>query len=450
MNFADEQPVKTLAVVLTEDCSLRCSYCFCGEKSKENLSFNRAKDIVDWFASKEASGDVNKLRLVFWGGEPMMRMDLIENIVDYCKTKDKKFTFGMTTNGMHLTDENIKKLKELGVDTLVSLDGGPESHNKFRKLPNGEGSYEHIEENLKKYLEHFPGSNVRLSLSSHNVERFSGDVKHLYNLGFRSIFWSPVLEDDWSDEDVSILRKEYFEVADFYIKKALEGDKFRVKWFHDGIKNLLYPGRNKYFCGAGRTYLSAGLDGRIYPCHRFDKFENDTSAEEEPFCLGTVDDGLMNQKERNMFCNGDHFAYCKDCKLYKLGFCKGSCYAGNVDFSGGDILYSPPIHCAEVNIRFDVANYIYKKTKDTDFMKRKISRIHKKMGNPKNLGSINCGHADLEYDGGPLIEEDDYYKDNTEEDMELDLLQKYFQADGKTQDALIYSLLEKKTKEVNK
>lgn len=445
MKWIETGEITAISLSLTEDCSLRCSYCFCGEKSKRTMDLEKAKRIIDWFVSPDVSGKAENLDLTLWGGEPMMAWPNAIAIAEYCKTKEKKIRINMTTNGMHLNEKTIDEMKKYNISALVSLDGSSKSHDKHRKLPNGEGSYAVIRKNLETYLKHYPYANVRLSLSKDNVGNFFDDVRHLYEeVGFKNIFWSPVLEDDWTNEDVQTLRDEYFKIADFYVKQIKAGRHMGVKWFDDGFETLLYPGQGKYFCGAGRGFVGVGVDGRVYPCHRFDKFENNTSAEQETFCLGiATESDIMKPKLRQMFWADNHFAYCKQCKLYKIGFCKGSCYAANVDFNGNDILYAPPMHCAEINIRFDVISYIHEQLKSTTWMKKKINAIHKKHGNSLNLGYIPCGQIDAEYQGGPLIKAEPYFGET--KDMDVDLLQKYFETDDLgIKDAIVLTLLEKK------
>ncbi|MFW5895102.1 MAG: radical SAM protein, partial [archaeon] len=385
----DRFPIKTMSLVMTENCSLRCDYCFCGKKQSREIDFKKAKKAVDWFLKPSVSdGKANSMN--FWGGEPMLKWDLIKKVVEYTKSKKEGLNFSLTTNGMHFDEKTIEEMVEYEVGALISLDGGPESHNKHRKLPNGEGSYHIIEKNLKRYLKYRPNANVRISLSKDNLKNFSNDLKHIYNLGFRNIFWSLVYEADWNHKDAKILKNEYYKIAEFYIKKVKEGDPFGVKMFRDGWREMLYPNKNSYFCGAARTYVGVGVDLRIYPCHRFDDFENKQTAEKEEFCIGTIEKGITKPDIRKMFCDAMSPSYCKECKLFKVGFCHGGCYAANYTWNKKDILYTIPIHCKETEARFEILNYIYEKLKHTGYMKRKINRIHKRKGNAKNLGSIPC------------------------------------------------------------
>ena len=78
------------------------------------------------------------------GGEPLVRKDLCD-VMEYA-TNELGFHWGMTTNGILLNEENIKKLKKAKMDTIsISIDGLEETHDKFRGV---EGSYNTIINNI--------------------------------------------------------------------------------------------------------------------------------------------------------------------------------------------------------------------------------------------------------------------------------------------------------------
>lgn len=123
MKWIETGEITAISLSLTEDCSLRCSYCFCGEKSKRTMDLEKAKRIIDWFVSPDVSGKAENLDLTLWGGEPMMAWPNAIAIAEYCKTKEKKIRINMTTNGMHLNEKTIDEMKKYNISALVSLDG---------------------------------------------------------------------------------------------------------------------------------------------------------------------------------------------------------------------------------------------------------------------------------------------------------------------------------------
>ncbi|MBM4049162.1 MAG: 4Fe-4S cluster-binding domain-containing protein, partial [Planctomycetes bacterium] len=95
-------PIRYLELDVTEDCVLRCSYCFRRNKQPHRMSWDTAKAAVDWFM--EASGDQNRVSIYLFGGEPLMCFDLIKEVVPYAEReaakRGKRVHCGATTNAV--------------------------------------------------------------------------------------------------------------------------------------------------------------------------------------------------------------------------------------------------------------------------------------------------------------------------------------------------------------
>ena len=95
---------------LTENCNLKCKYCYEKNKTTNEIDFENIKSIIDYEIKQN-----NKNSLInFYGGEPLLRKDLIYKTINYIKSKNTKtkFNFGLATNGMLLDDEFLKYIKK--------------------------------------------------------------------------------------------------------------------------------------------------------------------------------------------------------------------------------------------------------------------------------------------------------------------------------------------------
>lgn len=115
---------------LTRRCNLNCKYCY-ENKGIEDLSFENIKLVID--SEIKAKNKISTIS--FYGGEPLIRKDLIYQIVDYIKSQKRKtkFFFNMTTNGTLLDEEFIafaKKNEFLHI--AYSFDGIKEIHDLNR------------------------------------------------------------------------------------------------------------------------------------------------------------------------------------------------------------------------------------------------------------------------------------------------------------------------------
>lgn len=120
-------------IEVTNRCNAKCAHCFCwrSEPGSELGSY---------------AGLVEKFRpCIVWitGGEPLLRLDLVQIIKDIRKA-DRHLYLGLSTNGSLLDSWLGRQLLDAGLDQVnISLDFVGTQHNAFRGL---ERLYEHIEE----------------------------------------------------------------------------------------------------------------------------------------------------------------------------------------------------------------------------------------------------------------------------------------------------------------
>lgn len=118
---------------LTEECDLRCKYCFADSTKplEHELSTRECYQVLD---NIEESGTT---AVLFGGGECTLREDLLQ-IVDYAANKKGLFV-GINTHGHKLVDRLfVQSLKLAGVSQIkIAVDGLQESHDWNR----GKGAY---------------------------------------------------------------------------------------------------------------------------------------------------------------------------------------------------------------------------------------------------------------------------------------------------------------------
>ena len=92
---------------VTNACNMYCDHCYreAGCKAEEELSTAEAKTLLEQIAR------ANFKIMIFSGGEPLMRPDIVE-LVAYAKKLGLRPVFG--TNGTLITLEMAQKLKEAG------------------------------------------------------------------------------------------------------------------------------------------------------------------------------------------------------------------------------------------------------------------------------------------------------------------------------------------------
>lgn len=181
LRYYDQNIVlRKFSLGVTEDCNYRCTYCkktiangYKGH-SKENLSEENACKAIDYYFHKYTSV-FNKLSpdkkelllqiippgLSWYGGEPFLNFDLIQNTARYFKglpwekfhIRPEELRFAANTNLSVMTGEMLGFLVDNRVHLYASLDGPAEEHDKCRVFEDGRGTFETAYGNLMKIKE---------------------------------------------------------------------------------------------------------------------------------------------------------------------------------------------------------------------------------------------------------------------------------------------------------
>ena len=352
--------IKALCLHICHDCNLRCKYCFADEgayhAAREMMSFDTAKAAIDFLLKN--SGNRKVLEVDFFGGEPLMNLDVVKKTVYYAKAEAKKlgkrFLFTTTTNGLLLDDDAIKFFNEEMENVVLSLDGRPEVHDAVRKTVNGKGSFSAVIDKVKKFVKSRGDKHyyVRGTFTAKNLD-FSRDVLFLADEGFDSLSVEPVVTDipelAIKEEHLEGIGREYERLCDEYIRREKEGKGFN--FFHFNIDLEGGPCLNKRVsaCGAGNEYFSVVPSGDIYPCHQF--------AGDKEFCMGSVFSGLERADLRKKFAESCLFTR-KDCDgCFAKFICSGGCNANNYHFNG-DIEKPYTVTCAMMKKRAECAMHV--------------------------------------------------------------------------------------------
>ncbi|MEG1519708.1 MAG: thioether cross-link-forming SCIFF peptide maturase [Clostridia bacterium] len=335
----EKNVVKALCLHICHDCNLRCHYCFAEGgtymTSRDYMSFDVGKNSIDFMIQN--SGSIKNLEVDFFGGEPLLNFEVVQQITEYAKGQaklfDKKFKFTMTTNCILLDDDKIKWLNDEMDNIVLSIDGRKEIHDELRKAPNGKGSYDVVLKNALK-LRAVRGNKdyyVRGTFTANNLD-FDKDVRHLQAVGFDQISIEPVVLPDsdkyaLKEEHLPEIKATYDRLSKEYHVMRKNGDTwFNFFHFMIDLKNGPCIYKRIKGCGAGVEYFAVTPQGNIFPCHQF--------ADKPEFMVGNVFDKVINKDITQKFLtsNLQTKSSCKDC--WAKYYCGGGCAANNYNFNG--------------------------------------------------------------------------------------------------------------------
>ena len=356
----DKRPIvlKALCLHIAHDCNLACEYCFAGkgeyQGEKAMMSFETGKKALDYMVAN--SGSRRHLEVDFFGGEPTMNFEVVQQLVDYGreleKKHDKVFRFTLTTNGLLVDDEMIEYMNKEMSNVVLSLDGRKEINDAKRKKPNGEGSYDVIVPKFQNFVQKRGNKEyyMRGTFTRNNLD-FTNDIFHMADLGFKELSMEPVVSKPDTDyalreEDLDKLYEQYEILAKEMIKRKKEGNPFTFYHYMIDLSGGPCIYKRITGCGSGTEYLAVTPNGDLYPCHQF--------VGDKKFLMGNVWDGVKNTELRDEFklCNVYSRKECEHCwaKLYCSGGCAANSYHTTGTINGvyeyGCKLFRKRIECA--------------------------------------------------------------------------------------------------------
>jgi uncharacterized protein len=365
----DEQQIReklatertSLTLVVTEQCNFRCSYCIYGGAyslrrchSEHRMSCQTARRAIDEFL--EHSGQTKARSVAFYGGEPLLNLDLIRQCIEYI-TLDRRQTdiqFLMTTNGSLLRGEAAEFVAKHRIRLNLSLDGPEKVHDRYRRQKDGSGSWRLVMDNLANLLSQYPQYRQPGLLSLHATVAPPADLRDLEEFFASCELFEPAMELGLaavSPLDTTFLdslppdQREiggYDAVHERFVRNMRDGTLCRDRrqpalWVQRALfeKNILsfykrgyaseqHPLLPKRFafsptCIPGIRRLFVTADGSYYPCER---------VQETPeLCIGSVLHGIDPTKAYELMRDFADLGKDQCCSCWCLPVCMAGCVA---------------------------------------------------------------------------------------------------------------------------
>jgi putative peptide-modifying radical SAM enzyme len=245
--------------------------------------------------------------IVFYGGEPLLQIEKMKEIIDNIDVP-----FRMQTNGKLLNQLPKKYLDKIG-KILISIDGTKERTDYNR----GKGTYDLILENIKK----FEGEAIaRMTISQEFPDVFE-QVKHLIEkANFKSIHWqldAGFYKFDFNEDKFSKFVEEYnksiSKLINYWLEEMQKGNVLKLYPFLAIIESLLKDEPTKLRCGAGHSGYAITTNGKIVACPIMNNIKE--------FEAGNLN---SNPEELKKF---ELENPCEECNYLKL--CGGRCLYSN-------------------------------------------------------------------------------------------------------------------------
>ncbi|MBR1858456.1 MAG: thioether cross-link-forming SCIFF peptide maturase [Selenomonadaceae bacterium] len=353
--------VKSLCLMVAQDCNLRGKYCFGdgGSYGSNRAIMNEkvGRAAVDFIIKNSKSR--RHCEIDFFGGEPLINLNTVKAVTEYVRQREaetgKIFKLTLTTNGMLLNDSAIKWLNDNNISLVLSLDGRKEIHDAMRPDSTGHGSYDRALKNFKNLVKSRDGQNyyLRGTYTKKNLD-FTNDVLDLNDKGFDILSVEPVVLKDsplgFTEADLPLIFEEYDRLTEAYINRQRAGRGFFFFHFNVDLSNGPCVAKRLSGCGAGHEYFAVDVNGDLYPCHQF--------VGRDKYKLGDVFNGVIDAQNWTDYFRQSHVLNKPKCRTcWARFYCSGGCHA-NADLFNDDIRKPYEVGCEIQKKRLECAIYV--------------------------------------------------------------------------------------------
>lgn len=317
------QSVFGLTIAPTLACNFACPYCY-EDAGMGAMSIEVQNALIENVRKMAKSG--RDIDITWYGGEPLMAMDIIDRLsnafIDICNEFHRRYSAFIVTNGYGINNEVIEQLRKCRITGVqITLDGGPNTHNKRRILKGTRGpTFQKILESTKLLKKNKFNVNIRINVDRTNFD----EVNDLVDI---------MIENDLADLPTGLGHvTAYTEVCSSVAESCLDMEEyaalnndFQRLLYEKGMLAHIYP----YYPGVKANYCCADTlgafvidpEGHMYKCWNdvgypekaVSKIQSFEAPDERMFHLGL--DYLM-------WTPFDH-EKCVNCKY--LPICMGGC-----------------------------------------------------------------------------------------------------------------------------
>ncbi len=263
-----EHKLRALFFEVTSRCNARCEHCgsSCGDfVPKDEITAEEIKSVLD--DVNEHYGASN-IMLYITGGEPMVRKDLFE-IMEYAHNLG--FRWGMTSNGILIDEEAVKKMEKAYMETVsISIDGTKELHESFRRVP---GAFDKICKGIKLMQKCPTISDLQITtcVNKKNLDQLDDILKIVKDLGVKD--WRIIEVDPIGrakgNTDLLLSPEETSRMFQYIIDTRKKNPDMKIKYgcghFLGNELNIELLG-TCYFCFTGYWVASVLSNGDVFGC----------------------------------------------------------------------------------------------------------------------------------------------------------------------------------------
>ncbi|PKA43198.1 His-Xaa-Ser system radical SAM maturase HxsB [Rhizobium sullae] len=288
-------------LVPTLRCNLACGYCQVSRVNENAPGFDWDERMLDAVIRFLNGLSTRKIKIEFQGGEPTLRLDVLDRVRDFCLTKFETCEFVVCTNLQNVSEDAWRFLELPDVFVSTSLDGDMFTHESQRTF--SADKTQAFSSNLHRALEQLGSDKVSAlpTINPHRPPPTRSVIETYASLGMRSIYLRPVNFQGFA-------RKKFDAAAAAEVWNAYHSafidDLIEYNWTADlaveeyyfvhCLRRVLRSGHNGHVDLrnpniVGHGYIVVDYDGKFYPT---DEARMVTRVGQFDLSMGNVFDGI--------------------------------------------------------------------------------------------------------------------------------------------------------------
>ena len=171
-----------LSILPNNVCNFSCAYCYSGKgRSAQQLSFEKARAMVDFFLSPKRNIDKKLTVSIFGGGEPLLSWSdvvkpLLLYIADIASKQKRHIIMTLITNGSLLPNDFLSMCLTYNVDLVVSYEVLREVQDQQRQ------HFDLVTNNIRQMINAGIIPAINTVVTQINVTKIEETVERLHNV----------------------------------------------------------------------------------------------------------------------------------------------------------------------------------------------------------------------------------------------------------------------------
>jgi uncharacterized protein len=269
-NPASSPEVLTAWLHVTNQCNLRCPYCYV-HKTPEAMALEIGQQSIDAVIRSALAHQFKQVKLKFAGGEATLNFPLVAALQSYAEEQASAHDLMLETvvlsNGVVITDGMIDFLQQHHMKLMISLDGVGDYHDSQRPFINGRGSFKQVEKSLNKLIARKFLPDISITISNRNLSGLPETVEYVLQreLPFSLNFY----RDNECSAGVADLRYANQEIIAAMLKAFAVIEKYlpRRSLLNAIVDRANLQQAHTRTCGVGQNYLVIDQNGKVAKCH---------------------------------------------------------------------------------------------------------------------------------------------------------------------------------------